>query len=414
MKLAQVIPMSFLLLFFLNSLPGFSQKRIAVIGSSSAYGFFTSASGIPRDSAWVFKVKKHFKDLDIIDTLFNLGQSSTDCFDGMPSSYTPPAGFNYRLPNPHINITRAINLSPKPDVIIVNYPTNNYDWIPNAQIIACLQTIKDSANANKIKCFITTTQPRDGFSPAERHKLLALRDLILNQFGEFAIDFYSGIVQEPELRIKTIYSLGDGVHLNPAGHTICKGKVLEKNLFFELVPVTFGELKATAQAETILLQWQTLNEHNNKHFVIQSSRDGLNFLPLATVEGKLNSSGSLPYSYKDIHPLEGQNYYRVAAVSTRDQKEFSNIISVRFKKQAKGMASIKNTSTLIQLSFTKTPESPVQAALYNMQGKLVLTRTLAANNSNFISIGIAELPAGKYILQLQLKDQKETFQLMKW
>jgi len=413
MKLYNVIPVSFLLLFFFNSLTGFSQKRIAVIGSSSAYGYFPSASGIPRDSAWASKIKKHFKDLNIIDTLFNLGQSSTDCFEGMPSSYTPPSGFNYRLPNPNINITRAVNLLPKPDVIIVNYPTNNYDWIPNAQIIACLQTIKDSANANNIKCFITTTQPREGFSPAERLKLKTLRDLILNQFGEWAIDFYTDIVQEPALSIKTIYSIGDGVHLNPAGHTICKGKVLEKNLFFVLVPVRFGELRATAQAETILLQWQTLNQYNNKHFIIQNSRDGLNFLPLATLKGTLNSAVSLPYSYKDIHPLEGQNYYRVVAVSTQDQKEFSNIISVKFKKQTTGVVSIKNTSTLIQLSFAETPEKPIWAGLYNMQGKLILTCTLPANNSNFHSINIAGLLSGKYILQLQLKDHKETFQLMK-
>ncbi len=413
MKLVQVIPMSFLILFSLSSLSVFSQKRIAVIGSSSAYGYFPSASGIPRDSAWAFKVKKHFKDLNIIDTLFNLGQSSTDCFEGMPSSYRPPAGSNYRLPNPNINITKAVNLLPKPDVIIVNYPTNNYDWIPNAQIIECLQTIKDSANAKNIKCFITTTQPREGFSPTERLKLLALRDLILDKFGEWAIDFYTDIVQEPELSIKTIYSIGDGVHLNPAGHTVCKGKVLEKNLFFVLVPVRFGELKATAQGETVLLQWQTLNENNNKHFIIQSSRDGLNFSPIATINGALNSAGSVPYSYKDIHPVEGQNYYRVVAVSTQDQKEFSDIISVKFKKQSKGIATIKITKTLIQLSFAETPLTPVWAGLYNMQGKLILTSTLAANNSNSQSIGITRLPAGKYILLLQLKDHKETFQLLK-
>ncbi|HSN61978.1 MAG TPA: hypothetical protein VLR49_13655, partial [Ferruginibacter sp.] len=188
------ILLSLFLLFILQ--PGFTQKRIAIIGSSSASGYFPPSSGYPKDSAWAFKIKKHYKDLGVIDTIFNLGQSSTDCFEGMPSSYVPPAGFGYRLPNPAINITKAVNLIPKPDVIIVNYPSNNYDWISNDQILTCLQIIKDSANAKNIVCYITTTQPRDGFSPTERIKLKTLRDLILTQFGEWAIDFFTDLAQE--------------------------------------------------------------------------------------------------------------------------------------------------------------------------------------------------------------------------
>jgi hypothetical protein len=227
------------------------------------------------------------------------------------------------------------------------------------------------------------------------------------------LDFYTDIVQEPALSIKTIYSAGDGVHLNPLGHTVCKDKVLEKNLFFGVVPVKFADVRAAAQAKAVLIQWQTLNEYNNKYFIIQSSKDGLNFLPLATVEGKLNSSVALPYFYNDIHPAEGKNYYRVVAVSGTDQKEFSNIFSVNFKKQNSGIVTMKNNSTYIQLSFAEIQDNPIWAGLYNMQGKLVLTDNIPVNAVVSHSISIAQLPAGKYILQLQLKDHKETFQLMK-
>ncbi|MDQ6890251.1 MAG: hypothetical protein M3Z56_08260, partial [Bacteroidota bacterium] len=148
-------------------------KRICVMGSSTAWGYFRDPNPphnplYPRDSAWTFKLSVYYKNLGLIDTLFNIAQVSTDPYTGMPSSYVPPAGRN--LPDSRYNITNAVNLIPKPDVIIVNYPSNNFDWQTTQEILFCLQTIKDSANAAGIQCYITTTQPRNTFSPAERQK----------------------------------------------------------------------------------------------------------------------------------------------------------------------------------------------------------------------------------------------------
>ena len=200
------ISKGFLFLLLIISLTSSAQtyKRICVMGSSSAFGYFGNPPQYPSDSSWASKIKRYYTDLGVIDTLFNIAQSSTDCFTGMPSSYVPPAGYN--SPDPNINITRAVNLLPKPDVIIVNYPSNNYDWIPNDQIISCLQTIKDSANANNIQCYITTTQPRDNFSLAERQKLLDLKELIINTFGVWAINFWTDVVEDSTLDIRPEYS----------------------------------------------------------------------------------------------------------------------------------------------------------------------------------------------------------------
>lgn len=394
--------------------PGYSQKHIAIIGSSSAAGYFPASSGFPKDSAWAFKVKKYYKDLGIIDTIINLGQSSTTCFEGMPSSYIPTAGFNYPLPNPAINITKAVNLIPKPDVIIVNYPSNGYDWIANDQIITCLQTIKDSANAKNIKCYITTTQPRDGFSPAERLKLKTLRDLILNQFGDFAIDFFTDITQEPALTIKTEYAIGDLVHLNPGGHTVLKNKVLEKNIFFGVVPVKFTEWYAIAQADKIVLQWKTTNETNLLKFIIETSTDGIHFVPLADVPGKNNSSTSQQYFYTHLTPAPGENFYRLVAVSVQGQKEYSSIALAKFKNHLNKQVAISFSNNQVNISFTQMLKKPVVVTIINMQGKLILYRKIEAINTLVHQLHTPDLPAGKYMVQVIFKDHKETGQFMKW
>src|SRR6201996_4520386 len=150
-------------IFVIIAANGFSQthKRIGVIGSSTSYGYFGNPPLYPKDSGWAYKIQKYYKDAGILDTVYNLAVVSADCYNGMPSSYVPPTGRN--LPDPVHNITAILNQVPKPDVIVVNYPTNSYDWLPNAEVIQCLQTIKDSANAQNVRCYITTTQPRNNY-----------------------------------------------------------------------------------------------------------------------------------------------------------------------------------------------------------------------------------------------------------
>lgn len=416
MNTVKLFLVSIIIVLCCSSRQGLAQKRIAVIGSSSAYGYFPPASGYPRDSAWTYRIKKHFKDLGIIDTLFNLAQISTDCFEGMPSSYippTPPPGYTYRLPNPALNITRAVNLLPKPDAIIVNYPSNNYDWIPNEQVINCLQIIKDSANAQNINCFITTTQPRDGFSPSERLKLKTLRTMILDHFGIWAIDFFTDIALEPGLTIKPEYSIGDGVHLNPAGHAVLKAKVLEKNLFFSVVPVVFGELKATSKGNNVLLQWKTFSESSNRQFLVQRSKDGMNFSTISTIEGKLNSSATVSYSATDNQPYQGENYYRVIAESIQQQKEFSNIVSVNFHKNTQHIARVTSINGIVNISFSEALNKRATALILDASGKLISKTSIAAGTIPASTISIQHLAMGKYFLQILFSDHKESFPLMR-
>src|SRR5688572_1804968 len=183
------------LLFVFHCTAVFSQNnKLAVIGSSTAKGYGLTN---PETESWVNRVRNYYVTQGLIASpahVVNLAQSSTNCVTGMPNGYISPytaAGFQF--PDTVRNITAAINLVPKPDVIIVSYPTNGYDWMPFNDIINDLTVIKNTAEAAGIRCYITSTQPRNTFGPGERKKLRSLRDTIMKRFGEFAIDFYTVI-----------------------------------------------------------------------------------------------------------------------------------------------------------------------------------------------------------------------------
>ncbi len=387
-------------------LSGFSQKRICVMGSSSAWGYFTvnGTQLYPRDSGWAFKLKKHFKDLGVIDTLYNIAANSSSCYDGMPSSYMPPPGRNQ--PYYPFNITRAVSLVPKPDVIIVNYPTNQYDWLSKEEILFCLQTIKDSANAAGIRCYITTTQPRDNFSATERQKLKELRDLIILRFGVYAIDFWTDVTV-PVNMMNPQYNLGDNVHLTPAAHTILKNRAVNANIFFSTVPVSMSQLYAQKKANSVLLQWSTYTELNSHHFEVQRSTDGKNFVTIATLPAAGNSSLTKNYSVEDVHPNNGNNIYRVIEVDNNEQKEFSNRLNVAFIPAAFFAGEVHSNPVVHELAVNleSGKKEMAEISIISAEGRLVFTEKLWVNGAFIYKKDWSKMPAGRYTLRIKTANE---------
>ncbi|HYE54850.1 MAG TPA: hypothetical protein VD996_08410 [Chitinophagaceae bacterium] len=159
--------------------------KLSVLGSS------TSACTGPTSYANCFlgKLETYYANMRTPITIHNLAIGGYNVYKGMPSSYTPDPGFNI-YPDPARNITAALQNNPA--VVLVNYPTNNYDTMAVGRVLYALRVIRDSAEAKGKVAFITTTQPRTGFSAAARAKLKELRDSILLQHGHLPL--ISGMV----------------------------------------------------------------------------------------------------------------------------------------------------------------------------------------------------------------------------
>ena len=218
------------------SICAFSQTRTySVIGSSTAAGVGVSAP----DSSWVNRLTRYYTQSGFSVQAYNLAVSNRNNYHGMPSWYTPPAGRDYPLPNE--NITKALSLNP--ETVIVNYPSNNFNFYSISEILNSLQTIKDAANAAGKTCYIATSQPRmDASFPdlAARTKLKLIRDSIMNRFGNYAIDFFTDLADPVSYQIRATYSAGDGVHLNDRGHALLFERVKAKNIFSISSPPPFG------------------------------------------------------------------------------------------------------------------------------------------------------------------------------
>lgn len=402
-----------LLLFIFFNSTAQSPKRICVLGSSSAFGYFGNPPLYPRDSSWTFKLKKYYKDAGIIDTLYNLAVSGIDPYSAMPTNYVPPP--NRELPDPARNISKAVSLVPKPDIIIVNFPSNHYDYQTPSEIIYCLQTIKDYANANNIQCFITTTQPRDGFSPSERQKLKDLKVLIESTFGFWSIDFFSDIVVDSNLKIRPLYALGDNVHLNPDGHNVLLNKVIQKNIFFSAVAATFGNITSQKLANKIMVNWQVFQEINNEKFIVEKSYNGFDFIYCATVFSRGNSITAQSYSFIDPKNEIVNVYYRVAAVNASGAYQYSAVTLVKAGpgKANNGFIFPTIATDKISLLIGSSNSESVNIQISDMLGRKLIAKNAVIQNNELFLIPVSELKAGSYILSTKFNNRIQSYPFLK-
>ncbi len=242
------------------------KREIAVIGSSTAVG--TGATSV--DSSWVGRLNYYYKyQKSAIDTIYNLAVGGTTCYNAMPTTFTPPGG--RPSPDPLKNVSKAVELMndviiPANGTTIVNFPTNGYDNYSIAEIMSSLQLIYDSATRTGNRCFITTTQPRTdaGFNTsAVKRKLAAIKDSIINRFGEaHTINFWDGMFNPADTSILTAYSAGDNVHLNNAGHKVLFERVIGKTIFSLSYIAAAGDYRSNVSPTGLwntAASWQTFD-----------------------------------------------------------------------------------------------------------------------------------------------------------
>ncbi|MBW7839707.1 MAG: hypothetical protein H3C36_08740 [Chitinophagaceae bacterium] len=382
-------------------------KRIAVLGSSTSAGYFNGL--FPYDSGYVPKLSKYYIEEGIIDTIYNLAGVGYDCYMAMPNGYVPPSG--RPSPDEEHNITKALSKSPKPTVVLVNFPSNNYDVYSVHEIMLCLQAIRDYALAQGVQCYITTSQPRTAFSSPNRTKLKVIADSVIARFKEYAVDFFYEIVDlGNDYRILPEYSLGDGVHLNPAGHTVLKNKVVQKNIVLAPVPVYFSGINAQVRKHNVMLKWTFENPQQTvDYFKVERSNDDTNY----EVIGQLASNGNRTLSYLDRELPEGNYFYRVRSIEKNGAQTVSKVVMVRIRNTN----SFTGTEVFIRghkLVLNKLPLHSEKALwkLTDLNGKTVLKGEILPGTNNF-EVDISSLSPAIYIISLYNREEAFSARVIK-
>ncbi len=345
-----------------------AQKKLFIVGSSTSACYGPS---VP-ESCYVSRLKRYYFQSAPADTIIDnsLSVGGYNVFRAMPTGFVPASSDPSRQPDPGHNITAAI--AANPNVILVNYPTNAYDVVPVDSILFCLRTIRDEANKAGIPCFVTTTQPRtsDGFNTgAVKLKLAVLKDSILQEFGNFAIDFYTGLINPADSSIR--YDAGDQTHMNDIGHDSLAQRVIRANVFLATLPATFLQFNAVYKNNTTTITWLTAQEVNIAYYEIQRSSDGTGFARLGTVSPN-KDAGPNQYRYTDGHVLKGNSYYKIVIVD-KDGKQHSSPVMTVYINAGK-LAIVKafaRSSSQVVVELQNNESQTVEFQILNNMGMAV-------------------------------------------
>jgi len=268
--------------------------RLVVLGSSTAAGELAT----PLDSSWVSKYKRFLGTQFTSYEVVNLAVGGYTTFNVMPNGNVAPAPWNVPpfLVGTNNNISKALSFAPS--LIIVNLPTNDIcaddpqKIVPISQQLANYDVLIQRAAAAGVPLWISTTQPRNTSTSAQRALLKQMRDSILARYSSRAINFWDGLAN-PDGTISVVYN-GDGTHFNNAGHAVLYDRVrstvaLNVALTASPADVNFGDQRLGSSATRPV----TISNGSSSAISLTSIYTGSARFVADRSSGTVNAGGSL-------------------------------------------------------------------------------------------------------------------------
>lgn len=164
------------------------------------------------------------------------------------------------------------------------------------------------------------------------------------------------------------------------------------------LPVTFSGIKATSVGKTIKIDWSTATETNSDKFEILKSTDAKSFVKIGEIKAAGNTSVSNSYTFTDVTPATGTNYYKIKEVDFDGAVTYSDVTSISVSGAvAKFTVAPNPVVSDLKVTFPASASSTV-VAIYNLSGAVVSQTTIAAGTTT-TSISVSGLPSGVYIVK---------------
>lgn len=177
------------------------------------------------------------------------------------------------------------------------------------------------------------------------------------------------------------------------------------------LPVHLITFSAVKQESSVLLNWATEMEMNSRGYRIERGKNGIDFSPIGMVVSK-NSTRLNTYTFTDIHPVQGKNYYRLQMVDIDGRFNYSDIRVIN-------MESVGNTYVSLfpgpvkNLLYIKNSFSAdrILVTVSDMLGRKLLVQTVL--NNNIPAISMAMLKNGIYMVTVAGNNNSVTQKVVK-
>lgn len=174
------------------------------------------------------------------------------------------------------------------------------------------------------------------------------------------------------------------------------------------LPIKLLDFNAKESGGKNLLLWTTATESNSDHFSIERSSDAQVYETIGNVNASGFSTSAINYSFTDVSPLNGINYYRLKMVDKDGTFEYSKIVSITNKDNHSiainyiELSAANNTASVI---INSTKAQTANLSIIDVSGRTVLNTGIQLQKGNNTINKTVSLSGGIYYIRLFTTDE---------
>lgn len=161
----------------------------------------------------------------------------------------------------------------------------------------------------------------------------------------------------------------------------------------------------------VMLSWVGKQDCCSEYYVIERSRNGVDFTQVRQVAGPKTSCPYTEYFETDQEPISGSSFYRLRMVTREGVTQLSNTIPVNLVfNQEKGIFTTTSGGTEngnLKIELKGFEKQEVLVVLMDKEGKVILSKVhVSSGADNFIAVSTdGTLPPGEYIVTASSKNE---------
>ena len=206
--------------------------------------------------------------------------------------------------------------------------------------------------------------------------------------GGFSIPIFADLDNDGESDLMSgetsgslFFYLGSGVGGNPLPVEL---------LSFEAEPIN---------NEHIAIRWETATETNNSHFMIERSKDAIDWNDWKMVDGAGNSNSIVRYEEVDFYPYAGNTYYRLKQVDFDGTETYYDPVTALIENTG-GIISLYPNPSDGDVTFQIAGDLNInEVRISDATGKVVLEENIEFENSNWKK-DLSNLPKGIFMVNI--------------
>ena len=202
-----------------------------------------------------------------------------------------------------------------------------------------------------------------------------------------------------------------------SGVTVCTATPAAASLTVNgiALPLTLTELTADWKEQDVVLQWTTEMEQGTDWFIVERSKNGIEFMPIGSVKAAHYSSVRKSYLFVDTDPIERVNYYRLRMVDADGRFAYSRIVNLRSASSPRVNIWPVPFDQQLNLTYYSESNTNLELVVRDLAGRIVARdRSSLFKGENRIRLSnLGKLAKGSYMLELFEGKNRSVFKVTK-